>query len=249
MKTNKVAVMLFGCALTHAALAGTMGQSTHPEGWKTVATLSLGPTWADGGKTQTIYLESDLQQAYSANKKVQLLGSGEIFLGLQRGLAYHLQAQLGLAVATTTSTRLYGNVWQDADPDSNNFYYSYHINHTHIAVKGKLLTDIAKIIQPYINGSLGIGFNRADNYTQTPKLFEVPPMPPFTSHTQNTFTYTIGTGLQKALDQHWSVGIGYEFADWGKSSLSAAPGQTLNNSLQLNHLYTNQLQLSLSFVA
>ena len=249
MKTNKVVISLFGFTLTHAALAGTMGQSTPSEGWKKVATLSLGPSWADGGKTQTFYVESDLQQTYAANNKAQLLGSGEIFLGLQHRLTHHLQAQLGLAAATTTSTRLYGDIWQDADPDLNNFYYSYHINHTHVAVKGKLLTDITNIVQPYISGSLGIGFNRADNYIQTPKLFEVPPIPPFASHTQNAFTYTVGTGLQKALDQHWSVGVGYEFADWGKSSLSAAPGQTLNGGLQLNHLYTNQLQFSLSFVA
>ena len=72
MKTNKVVISLFGFTLTHAALAGTMGQSTPSEGWKKVATLTLGPSWADGGKTQTFYVESDLQQTYAANNKAQL---------------------------------------------------------------------------------------------------------------------------------------------------------------------------------
>ncbi|HAT9492397.1 TPA: porin family protein, partial [Legionella pneumophila subsp. pneumophila] len=39
------------------------------------------------------------------------------------------------------------------------------------------------------------------------------------------------------------------FADWGKSELGRASGQTLNEGLKLNHLYTNGVVLNLTYVA
>jgi hypothetical protein len=45
------------------------------------------------------------------------------------------------------------------------------------------------------------------------------------------------------------VGAGYEFADWGKSGLNRAAGQTLNTGLALNHLYTNGVLVNLTYVA
>lgn len=44
-------------------------------------------------------------------------------------------------------------------------------------------------------------------------------------------------------------GIGYEFADWGRSQLNRAPGQTLNSGLSLSHLYTNGFLFNLTYSA
>ncbi|MGL6035737.1 MAG: porin family protein, partial [Legionella sp.] len=60
--------------------------------------------------------------------------------------------------------------------------------------------------------------------------------------------YTVGAGLQKSLNDNWQVGVGYEFADWGKSQLASAPEQTLNSGLGLNHLYTNGVLLNVTYV-
>lgn len=76
--------------------------------------------------------------------------------------------------------------------------------------------------------------NNAHGFQSTPTLIDALPTPGFSSHTQTAFTDTVGTGIQKALHQHWQVGVGYEFADWGKSSLGHAEGQALNNELGLN---------------
>jgi hypothetical protein len=54
---------------------------------------------------------------------------------------------------------------------------------------------------------------------------------------------------EKPLNDHWTIGMGYEFTDWGKSQLGAASGQTSGEGLILNHVYVNQLLFSLSFVA
>lgn len=80
-------------------------------------------------------------------------------------------------------------------------------------------------------------------------IFEALPNPNFADHTKTAFTYTLGVGVQKAFNDHWQVGIGYEFADWGKSKLGRASGQTMNSGLALNHLYTNGILFNLTYVA
>ncbi len=243
MKINKAITMMTTLSIisTNLVFADDDGQ------WRLMGTLSAGPAWSDPGKTQTIYLQPAFPETFAANSTTEIFGDGEIFLGLQHHLVHHLKGQLGLAVAGTTAIPLNGDVWQDADPNFNNLSYQYKISHAHVAVKGKLLTNIYQWVQPYISGSLGVGFNHAYQYSSSSKLFEVLPEPPFETQTTTSFTYTLGVGLQRALNNHWSIGVGYEFADWGQTSLAAATGQLSNGGLNLNHVYTNELQLNLSF--
>lgn len=55
--------------------------------------------------------------------------------------------------------------------------------------------------------------------------------------------------MQKALRQHWQMGVGYEFADWGKSLLGPAAEQALNGELALNHLYTKGVLIIITYLA
>lgn len=247
MKTNKVVIASLSMLITStAALAGTMGPVA--DTWSRVMTLSGGPAWSTSGNSQTFFLQPDIEKTYAATRDIRAIAMGEFFVGLQHSVSPNFLGQVGIAVAATSSTRLQGDIWDDADPNLNNFYYSYKIRHTHLALKGKLLADAGQWIQPYITGSLGAGFNRASDFSMTPKIFEAIPTPAFRDNTTMAFTYTLGIGLQKSLNDNWQFGVGYEFADWGKSKLSRAPGQTVNSGLHLNHLYTNELQFSLSYV-
>ena len=217
--------------------------------WRPVTTLSLGPAWANPGANQTFFFQSALSEAFVPKWSTAVLGDGEIFLGRQHRLAPHWQAQLGVAGAATTPISRNGDIWQDSDPNFNNFFYNYKISHAHVAVKGKLLTDVYSLLQPYVSGSLGVGFNHAYHYNSVSKLFEVLPEPSFAPQTTTALTYTLGIGLQRELNQHWSFGVGYEFSDWGKTTLASAPEQLSNGGLSLHHVYTQQLQFSLSFFA
>ena len=214
-----------------------------------VVTLSVGPAWASGGETQTFYLQPMTQKTYAADNNSTVLADGELFLGVQRPITTKLDGQLGLAVATTSNANLSGSIWDDALPQFNNFNYAYNVQHTHIAVKGKLIQDMEYACKPYVSGSLGVGFNQARNFTSTPTLFQATPMLNFQSNTTTAFTYTVGIGVQRAINQHWQAGIGYEFADWGQSHLARASGQTMGQGLSLSHLYTNGLQFSLSHLS
>ena len=152
-------------------------------------------------------------------------------------------------MAVTSNAKLSGNIWDDADSAFNNYSYSYQVQHTHVAVKGKLLADRGHRFIPWISASLGVGFNDAHGFQNTPLISQAVTMPNFTSSTEISFTYMLGVGLQKALSSHWQIGAGYEFGDWGQSQLSRASGQTLNSGLSLNHLCTNGALFNLTYLA
>jgi opacity protein-like surface antigen len=142
-----------------------------------------------------------------------------------------------------------GTIWEDADPDFANYNYNYDVVYTHIAVKAKLFAKWTETTHPYVGASAGVGFNRAHNFFISPRIPEAVPAPPFTAKTTDgAFAYTLEAGLQHVIDTHWRGGVGYEFADWGASSLGRAPGQTLNSGLALSHLYTNGVQFNLTYV-
>ena len=214
-----------------------------------VATLSLGPVWESTGNTQTFYLAPNIEKTYSANHASHALVDGEIFLGIQKPIHEKLDGQIGLAVATTGNASLSGNIWDDAESQFNNYTYSYQVRHTHVAIKGKLLSDRGYIVTPWISGSMGVGFNQAHNYSNTPTISEAVVMSNFASNTTTAFTYTLGAGVQRHLNPHWQAGIGYEFADWGRSQLNRASEQTFNSGLSLSHLYTNGFLLNLTYSA
>lgn len=248
---KKIALLMAFSAniLNHSAFAGDMGNTAPQTKWPWVGTISVGPTWQSNGNTQTFYLAPNIEKTYTANSSTNLMADGEVFLGLQKDLPHQLQGQLGLAVAVAGNAKLSGNIWDDADPQFNNYAYQYNVNHVHLALKGKLLVDRGSWLTPWVSGSLGVGFNHAYSFSNTPTIFEALPNNNFSSKTETAFTYTLGAGVQRILNQHWQVGIGYEFADWGQSGLGRASGQTLNSGISLNHLYTNGFLFNLTYCA
>ncbi|MDR3442570.1 MAG: outer membrane beta-barrel protein [Legionella sp.] len=246
---NKPSIIITLLALSKVLQAGTMGPAVTPDAWRPVLTLSAGPAWSNNnGKTQTVFLQSDIEKTYAAKKRSSTLGTGELFLGVQKLVHERVLGQLGVAVAAASNIKLAGDIWEDADPEFNNFTYAYNVNQLRVAAKGKLLANWEHSVAPYISGSLGVGFTNAHNFSITPKIFEEIPAPGFRRHNNTTFSYTVGAGLQKSINNNLQAGIGYEFADWGKSHLRRAPGQTLNSGLHLSSIYTHELQFSLSYI-
>jgi len=86
-----------------------------------VATLSVGPVWENAGKSQTFYLAPNIEKTYSANTSSHALVDGELFLGIQKSLRDKLDGQIGLAVATTGNALLSGHIWDNAEPQFNNY--------------------------------------------------------------------------------------------------------------------------------
>ena len=213
-----------------------------------VVSLNIGQSWEDAGRTQTFYLAPEIEKAYVANRHTHVVTNGELFLGIQKPLPEKLQGQIGLAVASTSNATLSGNIWDDADPEFNNYTYRYRVRHNHIALKGQLLADWCYIVMPWVSGSIGLGFNKSEHFTSTPTLYEAVPTPNFANHTTISFTYSIGAGIQYKLTRNWQIGLGYEFSDWGQSRLERAPGQSSGHGLSLKHLYTNGYLINMTYL-
>lgn len=218
-----------------------------------VVSLSGGPAWQNTLSSQTFYLTPTIEKTFTARHQKDPLPVGELFIGMQSNipkLPAEVLGQLGLNFSTG-DTSLNGNIWDDADPTFNNYTYSYKVQHWQLALAGKLLlADPCYYgIIPWFGASAGVGINNAHSYHNTPLLFEAVTMPNFRSHTETSFTYSVSLGVQKALAPHWQVGLNYEFADWGKSQLSRAAGQSLNTGLSFNHLYTNGVLFNLTYLA
>jgi opacity protein-like surface antigen len=246
---KKISIAL-GIMLSGHAFA--VSDYSAPFGSQWVMGLSSGATWVTGNKTQTITLKPDIQKTYVAGNNVPTTANYELFLGLQKPLILpmiqqSLMSQLGISVGGAGNARLSGDIWEDADPAFNNSNYQYKIQHTHVAVKAKLIGYVNHLFEPYISAGIGVGFNRTYDFTIKPSIMSEVAPPPFGSNTKTTFIYTLGMGLQKSFNPHLHAAIGYEFADWGKTQLASAAGQTLNQGLSLNHLYANQLQLALFY--
>ena len=213
-----------------------------------VITLSGGSAWENAGEAQTLTLSPGIQKTYTANQPTNTLIQGELFLGWQKPLTQIIQGQLGFAFGSTSNATLSGDIWDDADPEFDNYTYQYQIRHKDIALKGKLLGNWGWGLMPWVSASMGVGYNRAYSFSNTPTIYEALPSSDYSHNTTTAFTYTLGIGVQRALTQHWQIGAGYEFSDWGKSELGRAEGQTTGSGLSLSHLYTNAIMLNLTFI-
>jgi hypothetical protein len=205
-----------------------------------VMSLSVGPSRESAGETQTLNLTPDIIKTYTASKPTNTLPSGELFLGIKNALPKQLEGQIGLAFVATGNATLSGDIWDDADPTFDNYTYQYKVSHTAIALKGKLLGSWGLSVSPWISATLGVGFNKAYGFDNTPTIYEAVKTPNFASNTITAFTYAIGMGIQHQLDSHWQIGAGYEFSDWGKSQLALG--------LSLSHLYTNSVLINLTYL-
>ncbi len=233
--------------LSDSAFSGTMGPILE-KNWQSVVGVSFGPAWVKGGETETFFTNPDFESSYIAFKNQVVIGVGELFFGVQRDLSSGLKGQLGVTVGGTTLIGLDGEIWLGADQRFDNYFYKYKVNQTRVSLRGKMIGNNVKVVQPYITGSIGVAANRASQFKVTPKIIAALPFEGFAAQTKTALTYNLGIGIQKALTEYLTAGIGYEFADLGKSGLGRMPFQTINTGLQLNHLYTHSAQINFSII-
>lgn len=232
--------------------AGTEGLPSKDSSWykdnTVILAFSIGPAWCSPSVSQVIAVQPDIVKGYYDDGKSRVIPSGELFLARQRQLHNAIYAQYGIAVAYSGNAQMSGDIWEDNDPDFNNYYFKYSLNHTRVGAKVKLIVDSGYWAQPYISGGVYVAFNQAYDYSSTAKIPQELPAPFFASNTTSAFSYTAGAGLQKQIDEHWQLGLGYEFADFGKNHLNPAINQPSPSGIHLTHFYTHQGQVSITYV-
>jgi len=216
-----------------------------------IFTVSGGPGFINPGNTQDIYLSPDYDNGYIHQSNKHPIGFGEIYFSLQRDIHPKIANQFGIAFSGAWMAKVNGQVWQYNDPLFYNYVYSYNVSSLRLALRDKMIFDngfASQSIRPYITGSVGIAWNNSYSFIQSPLLTDIPVTPAFANRSQNAFTYSAGAGLQTQAWNHLVFAVGYEFFDWGRSSLAAAPGQTLNSAPSMTHLCMNTLLFSISYI-
>lgn len=155
---------------------------------------------------------------YSANNANQSSWLFDGFIGAEWTLWPNWLVQGGLGYNQATPFKARGILVQGADSISANTYsYQYGVLARQLLIEGKLLYTVKDYFHPYVLLGLGASFNRAYHYSTS-----VPPFLTFTrqyaSHTETSFSYALGFGIDTEIVNNVRVGVGYRFVDLGQIS-------------------------------
>jgi opacity protein-like surface antigen len=223
---------------------------------KPVVTLSLGADNAQFTQTSpTIYFGPTVIDMFNVyvptnTSNTQLLGG--VFVGAQFDVTSKIAWQLGASYYQNSDFQLQGNAYQQGLSSMINSYYNYDVASTRVFAETKLLCNLKNIFHPYVDAGVGDAFNRSSNYLERPYPFngaDTYPTLVEANHTAGNFAYMAGLGVDVNLTKNLLVGLGYRYADLGKSSLSVSTSTAPNAAtLQTTALTSNEYLLQITAI-
>ena len=148
------------------------------------------------------------------------------------------------------SGNITGNIAQYSLPEFENYAYSWSVAINTLTAFLKVdLVEYAKTL-PYLEGGLGVSFNQAQNYLETPYP-GVPPRisPNYGPSSHASFAYHFGAGLDFKVFDSCTASLGYEYQNLGK--VNSGTGQGINwgaQRLALGNYQANTLLVRLSYI-
>lgn len=244
-------LLLFGCNVVYSSQPVHDGslldaKLSYFSAMHSFGTFTAGPTFTSPSHAQTLSLLPPFENHYTSKSSVKSQGLLGLTLGLEQEITKTLSWQLGLSGYFNSKIQSTGHVWQFALPEFDNFRYNYQIQSNRLMTTGKLLSTAAGRFHPYVSGELGLGFNRASSYNETPLIIEAVPMPPFGEHKTTAFSWGVGAGVDININTRCRLGLGYQFANLGNVTLGRSPGQVTNQTLSLPHIYSQELRFQLT---
>ena len=249
-KTSQVNIFIALLMLTSTtSVANNLKPLDLPQ-HRVLATVTIGPDFVQSGQSQNLTLLPPFQNHYTNGNPNQVVFDGGVFLGVERTLSQQFSAQIGVSGYIDTVITPQGDVWEFGLPKFDDLSYSYQVRHKRVMVTGKLSRTISQntSIRPYLSAELGAAFNRASAYQERALVPDVIPMLPFSSNSRTSFSWGVGLGYDYSINCHTRIGVGYQFADLGSSSLGPTVDSTTTNTLVMSHLYTNQLRFQLTYL-
>jgi|GEM_PF-6085435 len=117
MKRTLISAALLS-GMAGPAFSGTMGEMPKMP-WFVM--LSGGPVWSASGEKQTISLQPGVVNTYQPDRNVSTFGTGSVFLGVDRDFWHGSRLEAGVAFTGSGPDVVRGGVWQDANPNFDNF--------------------------------------------------------------------------------------------------------------------------------
>jgi hypothetical protein len=114
LQLNKQLLLCCCAFISNHAFSGTMGeQHINPY----MIGLSAGPSWGSGNKTQTFYLQPNIQKSYVAQSNNQAFTTAELFIATQFKQSKLLE-QFGFVFSGAGNAQLSGDIWELASPST-----------------------------------------------------------------------------------------------------------------------------------
>ena len=173
------------------------------------------------------------------------------FLGLDFSLGssgkYHWQT--GVSYYQTEKFHVEGLVEPFASSWIVDLDFDYSVKNQRILFENKFLAALNKRVSFYGLFGLGGAKNKAYDFVETPRDPLVAPDPPFADKSVNSFSYSIGLGLEALIIDDLFISLGYQFSDLGKIKLGEIdyPSAT-DESISNDHTYANEFLLGLTYV-
>lgn len=219
-----------------------------------VAALTGGVVWSPDMGGSADFQTGFTRFTYEPEEGNQTQGVYGGFLGGEWRMSPAWDLQLGLGYYQTSTFNTEGTLTQGVSaPSYNAFNYTYDVISRQLLAEGKVLMNWAKRYHPYISVGLGVAFNTAQDY----KVDIGPPLtfsPAYDDHTERSFTYSIGLGMDYDITHYLRFGIGYRFADLGKTELGdgqvGAPGSyvAVPEAPSQRHFYSQEILAQLTWL-
>ena len=175
--------------------------------------------------SQTIPTNYDSSNHYSANNSTEI----SPLLSIGGGYIYHLSPELALhsGLSLHNLSQLSETGALSADGVSSNSLYSYNIHSLALMADASLVYHLQDSIIDNLYGrlSLGMSQNSASDYSRINGAGDGSPSMGFANHTDTSFAYGLGIGVQFKLSPRWRVGPEYQY--WVLGSVSLGQGNNV----------------------
>lgn len=155
--------------------------------------------------------------------------------------------QVGISYHYISSMDVKGNLEQGISSPYYQSTYSYSVNSSQYLAEAKLRRQFYHYF-PYVFLGLGVASNSAYDYsTAVPNYLTVTPN--YSNRTTNSFTYSLGIGVDYFVMPKLSIGLGYRFINLGNVGLGTGVIRNTRVGAELtqSNLYINTLLAQLNY--
>ena len=220
-----------------------------------VISLRGGVDLAEVGETQhiTIYQYDPNPNKFTVtdNWETKAVWSG--FLGIEFLITpsgnYHWQT--GIAYYQTDDFKVKGLVEPYSNPWIVDLNFDYTVNNQRIMFENKFIADLNQRFSLYLLGGIGAAINKASAFYETARDPLVIPdyAAYFADHTESSFSYSVGLGVEATIIGDLRASLGYQYSDLGEVSLGnmLSPNAT-SDTLSSDSTPTNEFLFGLTYV-
>ncbi len=184
-------------------------------------TLSGGPAWTNLGNTSLTTSYGITGYSYDASNSGSTVGEYGISVGDELRFPHDIAWQIGLGYMTQNSTNVVGDLNQTIAPTTTTYKYRYTVFTQQWLLDNKIFFTTRKYFHPYAYVGLGESINKTSSVDTSVSPTDTTTLS-FPEHTVNSFTYSLGLGVDVDLTQNIRLGAGYRFSHLGETSTAGA---------------------------